>query len=112
MFNIVNAVDFVDLRTLYVQATALEGIAKKHKLKPGQAVMFTNSSLTRFRLVANIRGVIHLVIPGTDEPREYHRYHEVAKLYFGVTRADARSPIEEILEVSERRAGRAAEIEG
>lgn len=104
MFKIVNAVDFVDLRTLYIRAKALEAIVKKFKLCPGEALLFTNNSLTRFRVVSNVNGVAHLFIPGTDEPGEYHRYREVAKTYLTMTSDEAaRSALGELVNVSSLR---------
>lgn len=114
MFKIVNAVDFVDLRTLYVRAVALEAIAEKAKLRPGEALLFTNTHLTRFRIVANVNGIVHLFIPGTDEPREYYRYQAVAKAYLKMAfNAKAQSALGELVNVSSRRLKRlAARISG
>lgn len=109
MFKIVNAVDFVDLRTLYVRAASLEGIAKKHKLRHGEALLFTNANLTRFRLVANVHGIAHLFIPGTDAPKEYVRYHTTARLYLQLTQKNRQRALREVFSVAQTRLDRLAE---
>jgi hypothetical protein len=105
-FMIKEAVNYVDLRTLRIRANILDAIAKRHKLKPGEAVVFTNLVASRFRVVVNIDGVIHLAIPGIDEVAEYKAYYKAARCYVKHCITDAaRLSFEELVGIATRRKG-------
>ena len=52
-----------DLRRVCQNELFLRATARAHRLQPGEAVLFSNTALNRFRLVANINGLPVLIIP-------------------------------------------------
>lgn len=107
--TIVNEVDYVDLRLLNTLASTLQELADRYKLKDGEAVCFTNFNRTRFRLVVNIAGVIHLAIPGRDFCKNHDEYIMVAGKYHNlVVRTATHKRLDALIALNQERQVRAA----
>jgi hypothetical protein len=67
-------VDYVDLRRISPRIGYLNRMMKKYELKHLECVVFTNNTLSRFRMIINIHGYPYFSIPGIDEEGKYSHY--------------------------------------
>ena len=106
VITIVNSVDYLDLR-IRTDGASLRELAARFKLKDGEAACVTNFSRTRFRLIANIAGIIHLCMPERDKCHGLAEYINVAGAYMHiVVKPEARDKLGELIALGEERVTR------
>lgn len=77
--RIVRAFDCIDLRTITSQSNFLQEQIKKYHLQHMDAILYTNSAITRFRLIFNAEGLGYLVIPECDEVSKHSLYLRISE---------------------------------
>jgi hypothetical protein len=70
-------VDATNLNTVNWRKTTLKRIANEYNLYPGECVVFENAKREKARLVANIGGLVALLIPPIDPTRQLSVHLEI-----------------------------------
>ena len=70
-------VDATNLNTVNWRNTTLKRIANEYSLNPGECVVFENAKREKARLVANIGGLVALLIPPIDPTRQLSVHLEI-----------------------------------
>jgi hypothetical protein len=78
--RIVQSFDCIDLRSITSQSSFLQETIKKYHLQHLDAVLYTNTAITRFRLVMNIQGTGFLCIPEIDEMSKHSLYLKISEV--------------------------------
>lgn len=79
--RIVSVKTHFDLRTLKSTNDFLWVVVKQHKLRSGEAVVFANKDLTRYRMVLRIGSVATLCTPHIDTGRGREVFRAVTKKF-------------------------------
>ena len=77
VLSIRDYVEGQDLREINWRHSTLQAIAREHGLQPGEFVAFENNARNKGRLVANIGGLICLLIPPIDPARQLSVHLEI-----------------------------------
>ena len=111
--RIVSVIDEYDLRMVTSQKTYLEGVARAHKLQHLESVLYTNRSMTRFRMVLRIFDTVFTCAPWIDKTEQHSLYLKISEQLSLMAGLDCRVKIDEISTMAvERREAINARIRG
>lgn len=77
-------VDATNLNTVNWRKNTLKRIANEYSLKPGECIVFENAKREKARLVANIGGLVALLIPPIDPVRQLSTHLEISLFLRGL----------------------------
>lgn len=99
-FHVKECYDYIDLRSVVAQSSFLRREAKKHALKHGECIVYTNAALTRFRLILKIRDAALMCIPEIDMGSKRSAYLHVSEELSKLAGRDAQIKLSQIQQVT------------
>jgi hypothetical protein len=99
-FRIRECFDEIDLRFVTARRKFLRDVARTYQLRSGECVVYTNTALTRFRLVLRIQGAVFLCIPEIDMDSKRSVYLHISEELSRLAGKAPRIKLEEIKKIT------------
>lgn len=99
-FHVKECFDYIDLRSIVAQSAFLRREAKKHQLKHGECVVYTNAALTRFRMILKIQDAAFMCIPEIDMGSKRSVYLHISEELSKLAGRDAQVKLSTIQQIT------------